>query len=115
MLPPYYAGSAKSKLVSMLEERHNGVTLSREDMDKIACWIDLLVPYCGDYVEANAWNDREMAKHKRYWAKRKAMEQLDRKSIEALIAGTREPVGAKLPDADRNVSPGAPGGRGVAN
>ncbi len=54
MLPPYYKGAAKSKLITMLEKGHEVVELSQREMDKIACWIDLLVPYCGDYIEANA-------------------------------------------------------------
>jgi hypothetical protein len=104
MLPPYYAGAAKSKLITMLEEGHNGVKLSREELDKIACWIDLLVPYCGDYVEANTWNDREKAKHERYWAKRKAMEELDRANIDALLAGVPGPAGPKTDAKYRNVA-----------
>jgi hypothetical protein len=35
------------------------VELSPEELDRIACWIDLLVPYCGDYVESNAWSEDE--------------------------------------------------------
>jgi len=50
MIPPYFAGSAKSKLPAMLKKGHNKVALSREELDKISCWIDLLVPYCGDYA-----------------------------------------------------------------
>ena len=100
MLPPYYAGSAKSGLISMLEEGHNNVKLSREEMEKICCWIDLLVPYCGDYTEANAWSDREKEKYARYQAKRERMDALDRRNIEAMLAGDRtlpDPGGAAAP------------------
>jgi len=85
MLPPYYTGAAKSELITMLEKGHNNVKLSPEEMDKIACWIDLLVPFCGDYTEANTWNDGDKKKHAYYEAKRRKMEQLDRKNIEAYI------------------------------
>ncbi|HUS93237.1 MAG TPA: hypothetical protein VM695_15370, partial [Phycisphaerae bacterium] len=81
MLPPYCAGAARSKLISMLAAGHNDVKLSREEMDKLCCWIDLLVPYCGDYTEANAWSDRDQEKHARYLAKRKAMEALEQANI----------------------------------
>ncbi|MCF7954841.1 MAG: hypothetical protein K9M75_03465 [Phycisphaerae bacterium] len=81
MLKPCYAGSCKSKLMTMLENNHNKVKLSQEELEKIACWIDLLVPYCGDYTEANTWNAQEMEKYERFMAKRRAMEQLDKKSI----------------------------------
>ena len=86
MLAPYSAGAAKSRLIAMLEEGHEDVRLSREEMDKIACWIDLVVPYCGDYAEANAWDSGEAAKHARFVGKRLRMAELERKNIEELIA-----------------------------
>ncbi len=85
MLPPYFAGAAKSGLMSMLEKGHYKVKLSREEMDKLACWIDLLVPYCGDYTEANAWNDGEKAKYARFQTKRDKMAELEQKNIEAML------------------------------
>jgi hypothetical protein len=45
---------------SQVEQGHEDVKLSQEEMDKIACWIDLLVPYCGDYTEANVWTQQEI-------------------------------------------------------
>jgi hypothetical protein len=86
MLPPYYKGAAKSKLITMLENGHEGVRLSQEETDKIACWIDLLVPYCGDYSEAHAWSQEEVRKYEHFLKKRKRMEKVERKNIEALIA-----------------------------
>jgi hypothetical protein len=86
MLPPYYKGAAKSKLITMFEQRHEDVTLSREEMDKIACWIDLLVPYCGDYTEANAWTQEELAMYDHFLKKRERMEEMERKNIEELLA-----------------------------
>ena len=85
MLPPYFAGSARSELISMLRAGHHGVTLSREEMDKLCCWIDLLVPYCGDYREANAWTDAEKAKYEKFLDKRRKMEAVERANIEALM------------------------------
>lgn len=84
MLPPYTAGSAKSALLPLLEKGHYSVVMSREELDKIACWIDLGVPFCGDYAEAAAWSEKEMEKHQRYLAKRRAMDEMERKSIEEL-------------------------------
>ena len=91
MLPPYFAGSAKSGLIPMLAAGHNDVKLSREEMDKLCCWIDLLVPYCGDYTEANAWNQGEKRKYARYFAKREQMEAWDRANIEAMLGGKPSP------------------------
>ncbi|MEA3224809.1 MAG: hypothetical protein U9Q07_02580 [Planctomycetota bacterium] len=90
MLPPYYGGTARSRLITMLEQEHEGVKLSREEMDKIACWIDLVVPFCGDYTEANAWSPAEVKKYEHFLNKRKRMEQIEQKNIEALIAATAD-------------------------
>jgi hypothetical protein len=84
MLKPYPVGACKSKLISMLENNHNQVILSTEELEKIACWIDLLVPYCGDYMEAHAWNAEEIRKYQRFMQKRKDMEKLDAESIKKL-------------------------------
>jgi hypothetical protein len=56
MLPPYSAGAARSGLIEMLQNGHEGVTLSHKELATLALWIDLGVPYCGDYAEANAWS-----------------------------------------------------------
>jgi hypothetical protein len=70
MIPPYHAGSGVSRLITMLEGGHHEVRLSREELDKLSCWIDLLVPYCGDYTEANCWTEGELAKQRHYLEKR---------------------------------------------
>ncbi|HLB72840.1 MAG TPA: hypothetical protein VJJ98_02375 [Sedimentisphaerales bacterium] len=86
LLPPYYAGSAKSLLIDMLETGHSGVELSREEIEKIACWIDLLVPYCGDYMEGNCWNEDELKKYLHFQAKRDAMAATEADNIRRLIS-----------------------------
>jgi hypothetical protein len=45
----------------LLDAGHEGVELSQEELDKLACWIDLGIPYCGDYREANAWTSQQRA------------------------------------------------------
>ncbi len=84
-LPPCIAGSTRSGLLPLLEGGHGGVQLAREELEKIACWIDLFVPYCGDYTESNAWTEEEMAKYRRYLEKRRRMEAEERGNIEELI------------------------------
>jgi hypothetical protein len=91
MLPPYFAGAAKSELVTLLEKGHYEVKLNREEMDKIACWIDLLVPFCGDYTEANAWNEAEKKKYAHFLAKRERMAAIERENIQALLAAEAGP------------------------
>lgn len=69
-IPPYHAGAARSPLIELLDSGHHGVKLTREESDKLAAWIDLLVPFCGDYREGNAWSPREMAFYNYYETKR---------------------------------------------
>jgi len=85
-LPPYAAGACRSELLPLLESGHGGVRLTREELDKLACWIDLLVPYCGDYLEANAWTQEELAKYQRFAAKRQRLEEEERRNIKDFIA-----------------------------
>jgi hypothetical protein len=50
-LVPGTYGAITSPLIKMLEAGHRGVTLTREEMDKFRCWIDLAAPHYGDYAE----------------------------------------------------------------
>jgi hypothetical protein len=86
-LPPYSSGAARSALMTLLESGHGEVRLARPELDKIACWIDLLVPYCGDYPDANAWNKKEREQYEHFAEKRRRMEELDHQSVRELIEG----------------------------
>jgi len=77
MLPAYSAGAARSRLIELLEAGHEGVRLSQEELDKIACWIDLCVPFCGDYRESHAWSEAEVQKYETFLAKRRRMEAVE--------------------------------------
>ncbi len=83
LLPPYFAGAAKSRLMNVLEEGHRGVKPSRDELALLACWIDLAVPYCGDYLEANAWSADEKARYEHFQEKRRKMEQIEQSNIAA--------------------------------
>jgi hypothetical protein len=80
-LPPNTGGAIKSEILTMLEKGHGNVRLTREDLEKLACWIDLFVPYCGDFTESNTWSPKEHEKFRRYDDKRKRMDELDRAAI----------------------------------
>jgi len=84
-IPPRFAGAVHSGLTTLLEGEHKGVKLSREELRMIACWIDLLVPYCGDYLEANAWSEDELNKYEHFAAKRRRMEELEQHNIRELV------------------------------
>ncbi len=85
MLHPYAVGAARSRLISLLKEGHYDVQLSRSELDTIARWIDLAVPYCGDYTEANAWCEPDSQKYQRYLKKRLKMERIEKHNIDELI------------------------------
>ena len=65
--------------MKLLKDGHGGEQLSPEELAKIACWIDLAVPFCGDYLEAHAWSAAEHARYERFQEKRRSMEQIERK------------------------------------
>jgi hypothetical protein len=69
-LPPGFSGAVRSPLLEMLDAGHYGVRLTPAEFRALACWIDLFVPYCGDYAEANIWTAGEMEKFRRFEAKR---------------------------------------------
>ena len=82
-LPPYTSGACRSELFPLLAAGHYGVALSREELDKLACWIDLFVPYCGDYFEASTWDDEGREKYQRFLAKRQRMEAVEEQNLAA--------------------------------
>lgn len=63
MLPPYAYGSTSSPLMDYLEPSHYGVQLSGEEKERVACWIDLNVPYAGSWMELNYWDRLTHATH----------------------------------------------------
>ncbi|MHC4399110.1 MAG: HzsA-related protein [Planctomycetota bacterium] len=70
MLPPYHAGASQSRLIHVLRDgSHYGVRLSRPEMDRFVVWIDLLVPYCGDYTEA--MNEEHVGDYNQFVQKRR--------------------------------------------
>jgi len=76
-LPPYYAGSCKSALMDRLEPAHHGVKLSEGEKRTIACWIDLCVPFCGSYTEANTWSKRALETYLYFERKRAAYARVE--------------------------------------
>ncbi len=90
MLPPYSAGSNRSKLFELLDAGHEDVRLSREELDKLAAWVDLGVPFCGDYVEANTWTADEVAKYEHFQAKRDRLAAEERENVARWLAESGE-------------------------
>ncbi len=85
-LPPYLAGSARSPLLELLRDGHAGVRLSERELRVLAAWIDLLVPFCGDYTEAHAWSEAEQAFYAKFQAKRERLAAMEQRNIPAFLA-----------------------------
>ena len=75
----------RSQLLTLLERGHKQVKVSPEELEKLACWIDLLVPYCGSYIEANAWTESEMKRYEHFAEKRRQMEEIEQDNLRALL------------------------------
>ena len=71
MLPPYHTGSCKSPLMNYLQPSHYNVQVSEDEKRTVACWIDLLIPFCGSYPEANTWSGAEREIYRYYLEKRR--------------------------------------------
>jgi len=85
LIPPYYAGSAKSGLLKKLREGHAKVKLSEAEMNTISAWIDLNVPFVGDYDEMNTWVDASKKRYAEKVSMRHKQEEIERKNIQQFI------------------------------
>ena len=70
LLPPLTHGSRISRLFTeRLDKGHaKGITDAEKRM--LACWVDLGVPFCGDYEEGAVWSEEERAFWSYYTKKR---------------------------------------------
>ncbi len=84
-IPAYYAGSIKSGLIDLLRDGHKGTKLSDAEIDTVSAWIDLNVPFIGEYDEQADWDEKEWAYWDKKWAIRKEMDKKDLDSIQQMI------------------------------
>ncbi len=84
-VPAYYAGSANSGLLKMLREGHQKVKITESELNKIAAWMDLNVPFIGEYDEMNVWNDDQKEYYRKKMEIRREMEAIESKNIEEYI------------------------------
>ena len=89
VLPPYSSGSTQSPLLAFLRKGHYDVALTPIEFSKLSAWIDLLVPYCGDYYEANSWNDVEKAYYQYYEDKRRLNKDFEDQEIAQHVASLK--------------------------
>jgi hypothetical protein len=71
-LPPYHTGACKSKIMDCFEPAHYGVKVAENEKRTFACWLDLLVPFCGSYAQHNTWTKAEKAEYNYFQEKRRA-------------------------------------------
>ncbi|MDY0170812.1 MAG: hypothetical protein RBS80_29995 [Thermoguttaceae bacterium] len=85
MLSPYACGSARSKLMEYLEPSHYEVQVTDAEKRVIACWIDLAVPFCGSYGQANTWSKEQKELYEYYQNKRVVLGEQEMKNIKEFI------------------------------
>lgn len=62
---PLSFGSRLSNLILKLEQGHKNVQITKEELEKLCCWIDLMLPYKGDFTEEMSTTNIELY-NKRY-------------------------------------------------
>ena len=101
-MPPYSYGAAKSKMMHILEDGHYDVKLTEEEFHKMAAWLDLLVPFVGDYREAGDWSDEDMAYYDYYEHKRGRHYQEELENIKQWIEADGHTKVQKFDDGEIN-------------
>lgn len=86
MLPPYACGSTQSRLMDYFKPSHYGVQATDAERRVIACWIDLAVPFCGSYAQANTWSEEERRLYNYHQTKRVAFAEQEMKNVKELMA-----------------------------
>ena len=108
MIEPYRTGAAKSPLIAMFrgpdgraagqDEFHRDVKLDDQSLRTLAMWIDLLVPYCGDYYEHNRWTNGERAYYRYYNKQRELNADIVRKNVAMKLEAEKSGVDFQLAD-----------------
>lgn len=82
---PYRSGSIRSGLVQTLEKGHQGVKLSNEELDKIRAWIDLNIPFAGEYDDDHLWSFKEQKLYRERDDERRRNESIESRNIREYI------------------------------
>lgn len=69
-----------SKLFEMLDKDH-APGMTDAEKRKLAMWVDLGVPFCGDYLEANIWSDDDKRRSDYTMEKRKLADAEDAANV----------------------------------
>ncbi len=69
-IPPLWRGSRTSKLFTDRLDKGHAPGLTDKELRTLACWVDLGVPFCGDYAEGACWNEDDCRRWSYYSEKR---------------------------------------------
>lgn len=112
VLKPYYAGSTKSNIISMLESGHCK-TITDEDIAVISCWIDLCVPCHGEYNEEAVFTAGMQRQYQETVNKRAYFDAID-KYTKASIAGLTSTKEIKIEYLSAKGAKSEATGKGIA-
>lgn len=90
-IPPLVNGSRVSRLFTEKLDKGHAKGITDDEKRTIACWVDLGIPFCGDYFEANAWNEKELGRWDYFSCKREKFATAD----ERRRAGKEKPNAAR--------------------
>ncbi len=101
-LAPYHAGAATSPMMKLLRQGHRGAKLTDTELRTLAAWIDLLVPYSGDYYHGAAWTPEQTAFYRYYEDKRRINKIVEAQELDRQRAGlaAADWFAADVPEVD---------------
>jgi len=73
-----------------LEPSHHSVKVSQAEKERVACWIDLCVPFCGSYTESNQWEPQVKATYRYFEGKRERLAEIEIDDIRKFVAAKAE-------------------------
>lgn len=85
LTPPYYSGSTQSGMIKKLLAGHGKTKITPEEIGTIAAWIDLNVPFVGEYDAMNIWDDATKERYDKKLGMRVKQEQIEAENIKAYI------------------------------
>ncbi len=84
IMPPKSRGSNASTIFAEMLDKGHCRTISARELATLATWVDLGVPFCQEYQEANLWSDGEKARAAYCLEKRKRADDEDRRTLQKL-------------------------------
>jgi len=105
MLPPYHTGACKSKIMAHFEPGHHDVKVDDIEKRIFACWLDLLVPFCGSYTQHNTWTDAEKAEFQYFQEKRRVYAAVELESFDKGRSPVPEALSAGVTKTEVTQSP----------